>query len=357
MTLEDLGLDAHLQAEIDTTKLSGSQLARVMVVNKDSYVIRNETSEVAAEITGKFMFTLETPTDYPTVGDWVYAQYLDDDSFAIIHELLPRKSLLRRKTAGKKVDFQLIAANIDIVFVMQSLDANFNVRRLERYLVMINEAKIHPMLLLSKSDLLPPQELAEKIEEVRSSTPELQIIAFSNTDGSGLERIEDLMVRGQTYCFLGSSGVGKTTLLNNLLEEDSFKTQAVREGDGRGRHTTTRRQLCLLKNGALVVDTPGMRELGNMSVESGLQETFTEITELAKDCRFKDCTHTRENGCAILPALKDGRIQQERYGNYIKMIKESAFYEMSHQDKRRRDKKFGKLYKSIMKHSVKKPKH
>ena len=354
MKLEKLGLNPWFEDKVDPAKLSAFQLARVTAVNKDSYILRNERNEVFAEITGKFLFNVETSLDYPTVGDWVYTQYFDDDSFAIIHELLPRKSILKRKTPGKKIDFQLLAANIDTAFIMQSLDSNFNLRRLERYLAMIHEANIRPIVLLSKSDLLSPGELGEKMDTMRLDMPGIQILPFSSVDGSGLDKISELLVPGETFCLLGSSGVGKTTLLNKLLGDAMFKTQTVREQDGRGRHTTARRQLSILKNGAMVIDTPGMRELGNMGVESGLQETFAEIADLASRCRFTDCTHIQESRCAVLGALKDGEISQERYNNYIKMKKESAFYEMSYLEKRRRDKKFGKLCKSVMKNKDKK---
>jgi ribosome biogenesis GTPase len=354
MKLEALGLNPWLKDRVDAAKLNEFQLARVTAVNKDSYIIRNERNEVFAEITGKFLFNVDSSLDYPTVGDWVYTQYFDDDSFAVIHELQPRKSILKRKTSGKKIEFQLIAANIDTAFIMQSLDSNYNLRRLERYLVMIHEANIRPVVLLSKSDLLSPGELEEKIHEMRPGMAEIQILAFSNVDGSGLDQINGLLLPGETFCLLGSSGVGKTTLLNKLLGDALFKTEAVREQDGRGRHTTARRQLIMLKNGAMVIDTPGMRELGNIGVESGLQETFAEITDMADRCRFSDCTHIQEDGCAVLSALENGEISQERYNNYIKMTKESAFYEMSYLEKRRRDKKFGKFVKSVMKNNVKK---
>ncbi len=353
MTLENLGLNTWLKAKIDREKLLNCQLARVIVVNKDSYIVKNEQNEVSAELTGKFLFNIESSLDTPTVGDWVYAQYFDDDSLAVIHELLPRKSILKRKTSGKKIDFQLIAANIDTAFVMQSLDSNYNLRRLERYLAMIHEANIRPVVLLSKSDLLAPAELEEKILEMQSVVPHVQLLALSNITGSGLDQVRRHLLSGETFCLLGSSGVGKTSLLNKLLGEDLFKTQEIREKDERGKHTTSSRQLIVLKNGAMVIDTPGMRELGNFGVEAGLQETFAEIVELANKCRFTDCTHIQESGCAILGAVEDGEISQGRYNNYMKMKKESAFYEMSYVEKRHRDKKLGKFYRSVLKDNAK----
>jgi len=353
MNTELSGFDKWFQDKTDSAKLADYQIARVITVNKESYIIKNGKNEILAEITGKMMFSAESPLDYPAVGDWVYVQYFDKDSFALIHEIIPRKSLLKRKTAGKKIEFQLIAANIDTAFIMQSLDADYNLRRLERYLVMINESRIHPIALLSKSDMLSSEAVEEKIAEIHKIMPDLQVIAFSNKNYSGLNSIKELFIPGKTFSLLGSSGVGKTTLLNNLLGEAIFETRSVRD-DGKGRHTTTRRQMIYLENGAMIIDTPGMKELGNIGVESGLNNTFDEIAELSDQCRYKDCTHIMEQGCAVLAALKNGTLAQERYQNYIKMHKESAYLESSYLEKRERDKKFGKMCKSVIKHKEKK---
>ena len=354
MKLENLGLNSWYKNQIDKGKLNAYRLARVIAVNKDNYIIKNEKNETQAEITGKLMFNAESSLDYPAVGDWVYTQYFNDDSMAIIHEIIPRKSVLKRKTSGKKIEFQIIAANIDVAFIIQSLDTNFNLRRLERYLVMVHETDIRPIVLLSKSDLLSQKEIEEKKFEIHVSMPDLQVVAFSNLDRLGFEMIQKILIPGFTYCLLGSSGVGKTTLLNNLLTKALFKTRTVREKDSRGRHTTPRRQLIMLHNGAMIIDTPGMRELGNIGVDTGLHETFDEISTLAGQCRFNDCTHTQEAGCEVLAAMKDGKISQDRYNHFIKMNKESAYNKMSYVEKRRKDKAFGKFCKSVMKHKKKK---
>ena len=349
MKIEQLGFNKWFFDEIDPTKLIDHQIARVITVNKDSYTIDNGKGEVSAEVTGKLLFSADSPLDYPATGDWVFAKYFDNDSFAIISEIVPRKSILKRKTSGKKIEFQLIATNIDTGLIVQSLDNNYNLRRLERYLVMIIQSNIQPVVLLSKSDLLPVGEIDKKVDEIHALYPDIRVLPFSNEDNTNLKHVKELLVPKKTYCLLGSSGVGKTTLINNLLDGMRLKTHSVREKDGKGRHITTRRQLIKLKNGAMIIDTPGMRELGNFAVDTGIYVTFDEITELSNQCRYNDCSHTQEQGCSILAALKDGIISQERYQNFIKLNKESAFYEMSYLEKKRKDKKFGKFVKSVLK--------
>ncbi|MFA6980205.1 MAG: ribosome small subunit-dependent GTPase A [Ignavibacteriaceae bacterium] len=348
--IEKLGFDKWYNDNIDLSKIGEHQIARIVTVNKKNYIISNGKDEVLAELTGKFMFNIDSPLDFPTVGDWVEVQLFDDDSFAVIHNIFPRKTLLKRKTSGKKVDYQLIAANIDTAIIIQSLDHNYNLRRLERYLVMINESNITPVIFLSKSDLIDAGEIQQKVNDIYKIAPEIKMAVFSNTSLSDIENIKSYFTPFKTFCLLGSSGVGKTTLLNNLIHQDLYKTKPIREKDGRGRHTTTRRELIVLENGAIVVDNPGMRELGMISIESGLDETFNEIAALADQCRFKDCTHTIEEGCAILKGKDEGVIPDERYRNYIKMYKESLYHEMSYLEKRQKDKKFGKYVHSVLKY-------
>jgi ribosome biogenesis GTPase len=215
---------------------------------------------------------------------------------------------------------------------------------------MVKDSNIEPIVLLSKSDLLHPKDIGNRKEEIHKIMPFLHVQPFSNENGFGLKNVKDLLAPRKTYCLLGSSGVGKTTLLNNLIGNETFPTRTVREKDSKGRHATTYRQLIKLECEAMLIDTPGMRELGNFSVETGIDETFTEIKALSEHCQFRDCTHINEKGCAVLKAVEDGQVPEKRYQNYIKMTKESIYNEMSYLEKKQKDKQFAKLCKTIMRH-------
>ncbi len=349
MELAALGFCEWFEARCLEDKSGDYCWARVVAVNKGNYLIRNEEVEILAEIAGKISFKAESNLDYPVVGDWVGVKYVAGESFAVIHEILPRKSFLTRKTSGKTIEYQAIAANLDYAYILQSNDANFNLRRLERYLSMVNESDIDPVILLSKSDLVSDEELEQNIAAVVGMNYGYPVLAFSNTSGVGLDGIRSLIEKGKTYCLIGSSGVGKTTLLNSLIGEDVFATFEVREKDSRGRHVTTRRQLTVLEEGGLIIDTPGMRELGNIGIEVGIGETFSDIIEMSRACKFSDCTHVIEPGCSVLEAVANGELDEGRYANYVKLCKESAHNEMSMVEKRRKDKKFGKMCKGVMK--------
>ena len=347
--LESLGYSDWFKSRGDEKLLAAHCVARVASVHKDSYTLTKGGEEIFAELSGNLLYRSELASDLPITGDWVYADFYDDDTHAIIHAVFPRKTVLKRKMAGKAVDFQLIAANIDVAFIIQSLNENFNLRRLERYLVMVNEGGIEPVILLSKSDLLLKEEIDEIKSKVQAVASDTRVFVFSNLNQVSVDSIKGLLKSQLTYCLLGSSGVGKTTLLNSIIGQETYETKSVSKIQSKGRHTTTSRILVRLKNGSMIIDTPGMRELGSMSVDTGLDETFSDITALSKCCKYSNCSHINEQGCAILAAIKEGGLSEQRYQNYLKMKKESEYNEMSYLEKRKKDKKFGKYVKSVMK--------
>ncbi len=347
--LESIGYGDWFKQREDQKQSAIHGISRIVTVNKDSYTLTKGGKEIFAELSGNLLFGTESASDLPTTGDWVYADCFDDDTHAIIYAVFPRKTLLKRKTAGKKIDFQLMAANIDVAFIIQSLNDNFNLRRLERYLVMVNESGIEPVILLSKCDLMATDEVNDIKQKVLDIAPESVVMEFSNISHENLDSVIGSLKPGLTYCLLGSSGVGKTTLLNSILGDEQYETQAVSNIQSKGRHTTTSRQLVRLESGAMIIDTPGIRELGSFSVDDGLDDTFSEILDLSNTCKFSNCSHSNEKGCAISAAINSGELSKKRYQNYIKMKKESDFNQMSYQDKRKKDKNFGKLIKSTLK--------
>ncbi|MBT3206256.1 MAG: ribosome small subunit-dependent GTPase A [Gammaproteobacteria bacterium] len=346
--LKSIGYSDWFKSRSDDEKMAAHGVARVVSVHKDSYTVTKGGDEIFAELSGNLLYSTESASDLPTTGDWVYADFYDDETHAIIYGVFPRKTLLKRKAAGKLVDFQLIAANIDVAFIIQSLNDNLNLRRLERYLVMVNESEIIPFILLSKCDLIANDKLAEIKKKILDIAPQATVMEFSNLNRENIDSIFGLLKSGSSYCLIGSSGVGKTTLLNNILGNNHFETQSVSKIQSKGRHTTTSRQLVRLESGAMIIDTPGMRELGNISVNDGLDETFSEILELSQNCKFNNCSHSNEKGCAILDSIKSGELSEQRYKNYLKMKKESDFNQMSYVEKRKKDKSFAKLVKSAV---------
>jgi len=348
MDLKEIGWSSWQEANFNNFCEPGELPARITIVDRDRYHIQTSMGERIAKLTGKFRHISAANSDYPCVGDWVCVQTHEQDAEMSITRVLPRKSFLRRKTAGKDIDYQMIGANIDVALIVQSCHYDFNLQRLERYLVMINEGNIEPLLVLTKVDLIADDELQNLISEIRNRGVNTPIIAISNVTGSGIDQIREVMLAEKTYCLVGSSGVGKTTLTNQLLKTLQLETKSV-SGTGEGRHTTVRRQLLNLDNGAMLIDTPGMRELGILAASDGIESNYSDIAELSKQCRFNNCQHTNEPGCAVQSAIKKGLLDQAHFNNYLKLQKESEFYEMSYQDKRKKDKEFGKFVKTMKK--------
>lgn len=343
MEPSDLGLDRRLADE--AAELCGPEqaLARVTAVDRGRYLVRDAHGEVPAELTGRLLHLAESSQDLPCVGDWVCVRYLDSATHASIHGALPRRSFLRRKAAGRDVEFQMIAANIDVAFIVQACRFDFNVRRLERYLVMVREGHIRPVVLLTKTDLVAPEELELMIGDIRRiGVAEADVVCVSNVTGEGVDRVRALMAPGNTYCLLGSSGVGKTTLINRLLGDGTLETREVSH-TGEGRHTTTRRQLIVLGNGALLIDMPGMRELGLLGAGEGIDATFADIEVLAADCRYPDCSHGSEPGCAVRAAVARHELAEEHLRSYLKLRRESEFHELSQAERRQKDRAFGRF--------------
>lgn len=345
MTLEELGLNEKAKVLISFDQ-NDDTIGRVIVEHKDRYDIQTMENIFQAEITGGLRYSAESRADLPAVGDWVRLTIYDDNT-AIITEVLPRFSSLNRKAVGKFGERQIIASNVDIALIMQAVGHDFNVNRLERYITICKSSSIQPVILLSKTDLISKEEidlLTEKIKERIKSTP---VYPLSNETHFGYDKLREIIQSGNTYCIIGSSGVGKSSLANNLLESKKLKINAISESTSKGKHTTSHRELMILPGGGVFIDTPGMRELGVAGDSEDIDQTFSQITELARYCKFNDCQHTEEPGCAVLEALELDKLDKSSYENYQKLKREQAHFSRTLAERRAKDKEQGKLYKRI----------
>lgn len=351
MRLEDLVYHNTLKRFWNESDLLGFDPGRVVEEHKEQYIVRTAGGEYEAEITGTLRYTAKSQEDFPAVGDWV-AVTVYEGGLAIIHRILPRFSILKRNAVGRFGEIQVIAANIDHAFLIQAADRDFNLNRLERYLTICNASRVNPIVVLSKIDLIDSGELSELTERIRQRIGDTPLLTLSTVTQEGLDSLQNTIERGKTYCMLGSSGVGKSTLLNFLFGRTLMKTDTISDRTKKGRHVTSHRALVVLPNGGILIDNPGMREVGIADSGGGLEVTFDQITRLAKDCRFKDYTHTNETGCAVLEDLQKGGIDEEAYRNYLKLRREEAYFESSLAERRKKDRAFGKMLKNYKKHNL-----
>ncbi len=298
--------------------------ARVTAEHKGVYVVKNENGEYLAKITGKRNFEAKSREDYPAVGDWVVITKIDKDQ-AIIDKILPRRSILKRKHSGKSEKDQVIATNIDIVFAVEAVDRDYNLNRLERYLVLAKDQNIKVAIILNKVDLISSEELALRVKEIKERFDNTDIILTSTITKQGLNNLLNYIEKEKTYCFLGSSGVGKSSLINKLLKENIIKTKEISQHGERGRHATTHREMYFLENGGIVIDNPGMREVGLVDSSEGMKDVFEEILNLAGKCKYSDCTHIHEPGCEVLKVVESKKLDKDKYLNYLKLKSENKF--------------------------------
>ena len=320
--LAELGWTSELDDAFAAHRAAGRHPARVLVEHQHAYTIRTADAEGTAAVSGRYRFETRGPEDFPAVGDWVAVDGAADREGAIIHALLPRRSAFTRLVAGKRADGQVVAANVDVILIAMGLDGDFNLRRLERYLAVGWSSGAMPVVVLTKTDRCADVE--GHVVAVTAVAPGVPVVAISAITGDGMAGLVEHLGPGRTAAVLGSSGVGKSTLVNALLGRDAFETAEVRAADDRGRHTTTHRELVPLPGGACIVDTPGMRELGLLDGGDGLGEAFADIDELATGCRFSDCRHDREPGCAVTAAIGRGAFDASRLDARRKLEREAA---------------------------------
>lgn len=314
-------------------------IGRITSQDKGMYRAVTENGEKKAQVSGKFRYNAVSSSDYPAVGDFVMLDE-NEDGNAIIHYVLTRKSVFIRKAAGTSNESQIVASNIDTVFICMSLNNDFNLRRLERYIGVTWDSDATPVVVLTKSDLCG--NLEQMLAELETVALSVDIIVTSSFKEDGYLSVKKYIENGKTVAFIGSSGVGKTTLINKLAGENLFETQEIRNDD-RGRHTTTKRELIVLPEGGIVIDTPGMRELGIESTD--LSKAFSDIDELSEQCRFSDCTHTKEPGCAVMEAIESGLLPEERLASYLKLKKEAGYDGLN--SRQIESKKINEMFKSI----------
>lgn len=352
MGLEKYGYNDDIEKSRIENNLSHLEIGRIIAEHKERYIVKTATGEVEAEITGNMRFTARSREDFPAVGDWV-AIAISDPDFAIIHKILPRFSIIKRQAVGRFGEIQIIASNIDYAFIIQSVDRDLNINRLERYLTICFSSKVDPIIVLTKTDLINEKDISDLVDNIKSRVEKVPVLAISNKTQKGYEELKRTLKKGKTYCLLGSSGVGKSSLLNNLSGKDLMKTDTLSDSTNKGKHVTSHRELFILESGAILIDNPGMREVGIADTSGGLETTFDKIISLSQNCKFKDCTHTSEIGCSVLEAIEKGEIDRSSYENYLKMEREKKYFESTVAERRKKDKIFGKILKDYHKKNIK----
>ena len=323
--LEDIGWNSFFEQQFQNMNIPDSIPARVNCESKDSFQVYSQYGELTAKISGKMRHRAEAEEGYPTVGDWVVVKPLLNEQKGIIHAVLPRKNKFSRKVAGNRTEEQIVSANVDTVFIVSGLDGgrNFNLRRIERYLTLAWSSGATPVIVLNKVDLCP--DFDSYVQNIEDIAPGISVYPVSAKERIGLDALRNYLTKGNTAAFLGSSGVGKSALINSLLGMEKQETGEVRQDDRTGRHTTTKRELILLSGGGIMIDTPGMREIQMWAGEEDLQGSFHDIEMLAKRCRFSDCNHDVESGCAVRAAIDQGDLNPARLESYLKIQKELIY--------------------------------
>lgn len=323
LNLLEIGWSDFFKKHFEVFAKQGFLPARVACERKHAYTVYIENGELDAEVSGKFRFDAQAPNDFPAIGDWVAISVREEKNKAIIHGLLPRKTCLARKVAWISTAEQVLAANIDIVFLVSGMDSEFNVRRIERYLTLCYDSDYKPIIVLNKSDLLT--DIGERVREIESIAFEVPIHPMSALRNTNVEMLRTYLTVGKTAAFIGSSGVGKSTIINRLLGEERQVVKSTSASTGKGRHVTVHRELIPIPTGGLLIDTPGLRELQLWGDEDDVKASFTDIEALAQHCRFRDCRHESEPGCAVKKAVREDALDVKRYNNYLKLKKELRF--------------------------------